>query len=816
MRFKKSFDVSIAVIFCASLLSSSHLRADDFRVKLAPLVKAHCLHCHDGSDDNGLDLTKLKKDLRDIATYRKWVKFFDRVDKGEMPPKTEDRPPSKLVRDSLAVLKAKLRSQNLAEQRSSGRSILRRLTQTEYQNTINDLLGINVQFRDIIPAETNSSSFDTVFSGQGLSRLHVQSYLEAADVALDAAIQLQQKPTTRKQRWDYTEHELIKKHLNDPDGDRPVVLMLDDGAVMFDTMSWLFKPDFHCESSGKYIIRCEAYSYQSEKPVILTLGAGDYKRGTTEMLGYFDLVPDESRTVQVVTHLDRGQYIFPGAEDLEFQADGETVWNTGPEKYEGSGIVVKWLEIEGPIVDQWPPKRTINLLKGIELKTLDSKQWDARRQLHINYEITPGDNPEKQLDDVIAWLAPRAFRRPLKKDERKPFVNLGIQMLGNGRSFDDAIRTSLRAILSSPQFLFAIPEPGELDEFSLASRLSYFLWKSMPDDKLLSLAYEKKLSDPKILRAQVERLLDHKKAKRFTRDFVDQWLQLGDINETAPDMRLYPEYDDVLQLAMLSETEMYFTHLIKKDLGVEYLIDSDFSFLNRRLAEHYGIANVDSQKLERVVLPSNSPRGGLLTQASVLKVTANGTTTSPVRRGSWVLTHILGQPPSPPPPSVGSIEPDTRGASTIRELLEKHRTDESCSSCHQHIDPPGFAMESFDVIGGFRTRFRNKEHGDRVEDKLFGRHIWEYKLGLPVDSSGTLTNGKSFSSINEYKRLLLNDKEQIARNLISKLVVYSTGAKIQFSDRDEIEKIMDKCRKSGFGVRTLIHEVVRSRLFRYK
>ena len=197
----------------------------------------------------------------------------------------------------------------------------------------------------------------------------------------------------------------------------------------------------------------------------------------------------------------------------------------------------------------------------------------------------------------------------------------------------------------------------------------------------------------------------------------------------------------------------------------------------------------------------------------MLKVTANGTTTSPVLRGSWVLTHLLGTPPSPPPPTIGSIEPDTRGTTTIREMLEQHRNDETCASCHQHIDPPGLALESFDVIGGYRKRFRNKEQGDTPNKKLFGRNVWEYKLGLPVDSSGKLPDGKTFRDIHQYKKLLAGKKEQIARNLISQLVIFSTGANIQFSDRKEIDKIVEKCRASDFGMRTMIHEVIQSDLF---
>jgi Protein of unknown function (DUF1588)/Protein of unknown function (DUF1585) len=216
-----------------------------------------------------------------------------------------------------------------------------------------------------------------------------------------------------------------------------------------------------------------------------------------------------------------------------------------------------------------------------------------------------------------------------------------------------------------------------------------------------------------------------------------------------------------------------------------------------------------------VQLPANSNRGGLLTQASILKVTANGTTTSPVRRGSWVLSNLLGQPPAPPPPNAGSVEPDTRGAATIRDLLEKHKSDAVCASCHKTIDPPGFALESFDVIGGYRKRYRSVGQGEQVPEaqKYLGRNIWEYKLGPAVDSSGTMASGEDFQNIQQFKQMLVKQREQVARNLIRQLLTYATGEEIQFADREVVNEILEQCRKKEFGIRTMIHEIIASRLF---
>ena len=809
-----SFRIQIVVLLtvAGALFASEVGVGQDFRKAVEPLIESSCIHCHDGSEDNGLDFSNLKNDLVDSDTFRKWERIFDRVEKNEMPPASEDRPSKSHKADAIKAIEQALVAENLRFQKQNGRVILRRLTKTEYQYTLNDLLYINAEVSEIIPSENLSSGFDTVFSAQGFSPLHITSYLEAADQALEDAIVLQPKPESKTRKFEFLKSKFVTEHLKKKD-EHIVIGETDDAAIMFNTASYLFKIDYHLEYSGIYKIRANASGFQNDRPVVLTFNAGNYNRGFTQILGFFDLEKDKERTLEVESYLTNGQYVFPGAEDLDVQPDGKTIWNVGPETYKGSGVAIKWLELEGPIFEKWPPFSTTNLLKGVKLKKLKNKKWIPKQQTHHQYEVVAPKDPEAQLKTIVAWLAPRAFRRPMVGGEGLPFVELGMNSLKDGGTFDDAIRVACRAVLTSPQFLFMAPEPGKLNDFELASRLSYFLWKSLPDNELFRLARAKKLSDPEVLDEQIERMLDDRKSLRFVKDFSNQWLQLSEINATAPDKKLYPEYDALLENSMLAETKFFLEHLIEKDLSATNLIDSDFAFLNRRLAEHYGIDGVKGQHFRKVKLKKSSPRGGILTHASVLKVTANGTTTSPVTRGSWVLTHLLGQPPSPPPPTIGSIEPDTRGTTTIREMLAKHRNDATCASCHKLIDPPGFALESFDVIGGYRERFRSREKGENVKRKLHGRKIWEYKIGLAVDSSGELPDGKKFDGIKEYKKLLLKEKDQVARNLIAQLMVYSTGAEIQFSDRSEIERILEVCRKSDFGIRTMIHEVIKSKLF---
>jgi hypothetical protein len=307
-------------------------------------------------------------------------------------------------------------------------------------------------------------------------------------------------------------------------------------------------------------------------------------------------------------------------------------------------------------------------------------------------------------------------------------------------------------------------------------------------------------------------MLASPKARAFAENFVGQWLDLRQIDFTLPDKKLYPEFDDILKAAMVGETHAFFAEMLRDDSKLSNIIHSDFLMLNRCIAEHYKIAGVTGDEFRRVPLPAGSHRGGVLTQASVLKVTANGTFTSPVLRGAWVMRRLLGEPPEPPPADIPTFEPDTRGATTIREQLAKHRSQATCASCHARIDPPGFALESFDVIGGWRECYR-AEKGESPPERFRGRRIWEYGLGTPVDASGELPDGRTFENIDDFKRLLREREDQVARNLTQKMLTYATGAGIQFADRDEVEAILARLKSKGGGLRSLVHEIVQSHAF---
>jgi hypothetical protein len=400
----------------------------------------------------------------------------------------------------------------------------------------------------------------------------------------------------------------------------------------------------------------------------------------------------------------------------------------------------------------------------------------------------------------------------------EPFLAIFASATEMRLDFTDAVISAMAAMLCAPEFLYLDAQPGPLPERALQQRLSYFLWNGPPSGEIFDGA---KLRDsPSAARTLVEQLLRDPRSQRFVHAMLDYWLDLRDINVNAPDAELYPDYylDELLTESSVRETRMFVQELIDKDLPVRNLLTADFTFANERLAEHYGLPHLPGVNPRRVELPHDSPRGGLLTQASVLRVTANGTTTSPVVRGAWIVERILGVDIPPPPSGVAAVEPDIRGAQTIREQLQKHRAIETCKACHARFDPVGFALESFDVAGGWRDHYRAVAENDGEVMMGIGKngHAFAFTLAQSVDCQGTLLTGESFDDVRALKRALASQERQLARNLLRQLIVYATGAPVTFGDRREVEEMLDRARQTDYGVRTLIHEVVASRIFRHK
>jgi hypothetical protein len=516
------------------------------------------------------------------------------------------------------------------------------------------------------------------------------------------------------------------------------------------------------------------------------------------------------------------------------------------------GYAVQWIEVEGPFYDADYQSGYRLLFGDLPLRRVDA------RGLGVSLDGIPGvggqaggrgfagrgggpargpgrggasagmaatvvevdsPNPAEDARRLLRNFLSAAYRRPVEDADVRRFHALFETQLAKSQGFAKSMLAAYSAILASPRFVFIEEKPGRLDEVALATRLSLSLWNSTPDATLRDLAARGELRRPDVLRAQTRRLLADPKSRRFVEAFTDYWLDLRKVDETSPSSTIYNDYelDDPLKFAAVEETRLYFSELVRADLPARNVVDSDFTFLNERLANHYGIPGVFGVAMRKVTLPPNSLRGGLITQAAVLKVTANGTTTSPVIRGHWVTERILGIETPPPPPTVKAVEPDIRGAVTIRQQLEKHRADRSCAACHRPMDPPGFALESFDVMGAFRERYRAVSNGiPSVNGYGMNGQKLEFHWGLPVDAAGELPDGRAFHDVREFKKLLLKDEAALARNLVRQLSVFATGAPVGFSDRREIEAILARARAREFGVRTLIEELIQSQLFQSK
>jgi len=834
----------------------------------------YCYDCHGNETQEAtLDLTSLPRDLTHPDHLRRWVKVYDRIAAGEMPPKDADQPNAA---ERAAVLKSLSESLTAAERQTENDiPRLRRLTRTEYENTIRDLFDMpGIALAGDLPADGSAHGFDKHAEALDVSHVNVQKYLEAADHILDYAIATRpQPPTIQRRRISLVNRGGFVAHVvmngdgvllknGQPDPDFPPAAEqnhVDQGAHerwgsfrngasvgLFRHEDESFNPYFIEHVTiypARYRVRTSLGSFQWDQgkvlpgrgvesgrlSVVQLTGDGRGGQHPSYVLGYFDAPPGKALEHEVVVWLNHNEII--GFNTASLAPAANYFKKKRAMEFTGPGIIVDWLDIEGPLYKSWPPPSHQVLfgdLPLIEFKAAEHPHTQAPRRGRPRQigagknrpDPEPGvwtvlsDTPLQDADRLLATFLPKLFRRPVSKEVRGQYVGIVGERLEQGDCFELAMRAAYRSALVAPDFLYHVEAPNQIDDHALACRLSYLFWNSMPDQKLLQHAQAGDLRQPQVLHAEVERLLNHPRSQRFVEDFLGQWLKLRQIAATDPDSKLYPEFSSYLQDSMVGETWAYFRELLDNDLDASHLMVSDFLMINQKLAKHYGIEGVVGSQVRRVPLPEDCPCGGLLTQASILKITANGTTTSPVPRGAFVIDRLLGRPPEPPPENVAAIEPDVRGATTIREQLAKHRNHAVCASCHKRIDPPGFALESFDVIGGFRERYRSIGEGDPAPrggiDPFIGI---SFKLGPNVESQGELADGRAFENIRQYQELLATDSNGLLRNLAHQLTIYATGRAVRFSDRAAIGNIVRRTQSQGGGVRTLLHELVGSPLF---
>lgn len=772
-------------------------RAADEQLQL--FFDQHCLHCHD-ADSAEAEIDLSPEAMNEQIEFSHLQRIRDVLQQGDMPPPDEPQPTSTAIESSLELLSEKLK------RLSPPTTALRRLNRFEYEKTVQDLLRIETPLQDLLPEDNSVQGFDNVSDGLGISAVLMERYLEASNVALDGVIKRVRPlpPQTRRS-------VLVQQKDNiDSIAQKKGGVIESEGAFIDFTPGWppARNDDARPVDDGIYRCRIAVWPYEpgESRTIAVAVFVGPlFGDGKRRLAGIFDATgsPDDPRVIEFTTHMN--------AEDalhiLPWIYPEHVTWRDKDEAR--PGVAIAWAETHGPLDQDFPSKATNNLfgtVDSIELEEIGTR-WMRHRKNVKEHGLT-SSRPREDAERIVREFVPRAFRRPVPDELVEPFVALTLRRLDQGSSFEQAVRAGVSAVLCSPYFLL-INYESEVDDYTLATRLSYFLWSSLPDSRLLSLAEQGKLSQKEVLHAEVERMLDDPKSERFVGHFTEQWLDLNEIEFTTPDKILYPEYDELLLRSMVAETQGFFRELLARDLSIMNFVDSDFAFINQRLASHYGIEGVTGHEQFRIVsLPDSSVRGGLLTHASILKVTANGTNSSPVVRGAWVLDNLLGEPSPPPPSGVPAVEPDIRGATTIREQLDLHRADSSCARCHRKIDPPGFALEEFDVIGGHRSWYRSLgERGKRVSKT-------RYRVGPQVDSSGTFASGQTFQSFEEFRQYLLEDPDRIARAVASKLLVYSSGRPMSPIDEASVEKVVAKTRDGNFGLRSMIHAVVESEMFR--
>jgi hypothetical protein len=865
--------IHMSALLVAALLPLPTVAADK-DVATKKFVARFCAECHDKTTQEAtLDLTSLPRDLSNPDHFRRWVKVHDRVAAGEMPPKDAEQPKPA---ERTAIL-GTLRESLLAAERATSKDVprLRRLTRAEYENTVRDLFDMTgIALAGRLPADGSAHGFDKHPEALDISHVNVAKYLESADHILDYAIATRpEPPTIQRRRISLVNRGGFVAHIvmngdgvllknRQPDPEFPPAAEqnhLDQGAherwgsFRNGASVGLFRHEDESVSPyfiehvtiypGRYRVRTSLWSFQWDQgkmlpgrgteaarlSVVQLTGDGRGGQHPSYALGYFDAPAADALEHEVVVWLNRNELI--GFNTASLAPVANYYKKRRAMEFTGPGIAVDWLDIEGPLYESWPP-RSHKLLFGdlplAEFNPADHPGLTPPRRIRVR-QLGAGQNrpdptsglwtvqsktPLKDADRLLASFLPKLFRRPVSDDVRQQYVGIVRKRLKAGDCFELAMRAAYRSALVAPDFLYHIEPPAKLDDYALACRLSYFLWNSLPDKQLMQHATAGDLREAKVLHAEMERLLRHPRSQRFVNDFLGQWLKLRQIAATDPDRKLYPEFSPYLQDAMVAETRAFFRELLAKDLDTSHLVKSSFVMVNEKLATHYGISDVTGSQMRRVPLPEDCPRGGFLTQAAILKITANGTTTSPVPRGAFVMDRLLGEPPEPPPANVPAIEPDVRGATTIRDQLAKHRKHAVCASCHRRIDPPGFALESFDVIGGFRDRYRSIGEGDPAQrgsiDSLIGI---TFLLGPSVDSTGKLSDGRAFKDIRQYQTLIASDSTRLLQNLTHQFTVYATGRAVRFSDRPAIDEIVRRTKASGGGIRTLLHELIGSPLF---
>ena len=809
-----------------------------------PFLQQHCTKCHGAKQQKSdLRLDTLRPDFASSEHAAVWIEVMDNLNLGEMPPEDQPRPDAETHRKVVRWISAELKAARKRASASGGLVLMRRLNRAEYSNTMRDLFSMRFlpgeDPSELLPPDPTFDGFDKVGSMLMLDPSLLAGYYDAARrIANKAIITGPPAFPTRRTRFQWEDMAKPGSGLAYVCGHGGMQCRENDVRMLAGSaraMRGLYYPDTQqmFPVTGFYTVRIRASAQLGDRqePLIMAVqrvDGSDIDLMKTEVSAGPDAPRVYSVTKPVVALPEAGGvYMRAGilrgsgtrvsfglprywqhvnqvkefsqagnhAEALRLKARMKSEgWTGGNRPAEvlldpdsAPNLILDWIEIEGPLYDGWPPRSH---------KALFFKGEDTPRNLTY-------------VGEMFSQFLPRAFRRPVEKDEVQRVVELVRKELDQGVKFGDAIKVGLTYVLTSPAFLYIV-EPSanadpklatrDLTDFELASRLSYFLWSSMPDERLFKLATGGRLRDPKVFAAEVDRMIADPKSRSLVDGFAAQWLRTDGFLDFTPDRKIYRDFDPALREHMVGETLAFFEEVLRNDLSILNFLDSDFVMVNEPLAKFYGLEALKGPEFRRVTLPRDSHRGGLLGQAGIHIRGSDGRRTKPMNRAVYVREVLFNDPPDSPPPNAGEIEPNIKGQQlTVRERFLQHRQIEACANCHRNLDVYGLALENFDATGAWRDRQNGEDfRGNNTP---------------PIDASGTLPNGRAFKEFDEFKTLLVQQDGRFRRALVEKLLVYALGREVEPGDRGTIEAIVETTMKEGDTLRAAIKALASTRTF---
>ena len=736
-------------------------RQQKLEEKIIPFLAKHCADCHNATEqEGGIALHDLESVDQLLKDRKKWERVYRMINAGAMPPASYDPKPEETVRKEVAdALYDELYNFDCSLLQHAGRSTLHRLNRAEYNNTIRDLFGVKLTPADKFPQDDVGEGFDNIGDVLSLPPLLMEKYLDAAEEVAAAVIDTRDFSKGTSQKFEATQ---FKSTLDSSVNEQGFYFLYSQGtvSVVFDAIA-----------EGTYKIRIQASQTEcGTDPSKMELLIDDKPVKEFEVTGHLKTA-DFEHDVKI----GRGKRTIGAAFTNDFTDQD------GPKDRKDRNLGIRFIEIIGPEGDGTP-------------------QWHDTHRRFVTAVPSESVSVKSAAATVLRPMLYRAFRRPVSDAEVDRFASLVEQTVTQHKeTYEYGLFIAVQAMLVSPEFLFrkeADPEANQtervLNEYEVAARLSYFLWSSMPDDQLFQLAENKRLLDRSVLREQIERMLRDEKSASLGQNFASQWLNLRNLADVRPNPEVFPEFDDALRAAMGQETLMLFNTIVREDRSVDEFLAADYTFVNERLAKHYGINGVTGDQYVKVSLQGTN-RSGVLTHASILTLTSNPGRTSPVKRGKWILENILGDAPPPAPPGVPPLEESTKDVTglSLRERLELHRKDPGCASCHKAMDPLGMGLENFDAVG----RWREKD-GEK-----------------PVDASGDLPSGDKFSGPAELMTIIRSRQEKFSRTLIERLLVYSLGRGLEYYDKCAVDQTLDLMKERGNRFSALVEGIVTSDAF---